>query len=227
MSFAYMQVEHDGVSDAVAVEEPLEIRVDGRPLDVTMRTPGHDEELALGFLYGEGLIDGPREAGPDRGLRGQHGRGRRTAGARPRRAALLHDLLVRGVRQGRARGGRGAQRAAARRAPRAPLAGRRPAQPARAAGVRAHRRAACHRPVHRRRRAAAHARGRRPPQRDGQGRRPRAARRARARSASGSCASAAGCRSSSCRRRRSPARRSWSASAPRARWRSRWPTTAA
>ena len=47
----------------MAVEEPLEIRVDGRPLAVTMRTPGHDEELALGFLYGEGLIDGPRDAG--------------------------------------------------------------------------------------------------------------------------------------------------------------------
>jgi len=48
----------------VAVEEPLEIRVDGRPLAVTMRTPGHDEELALGFLHGEGLIDAAREAGP-------------------------------------------------------------------------------------------------------------------------------------------------------------------
>ena len=57
-------VEHDGQVDEVAVEEPLEIRVDGRPLAVTMRTPGHDEELALGFLYGEGLIDEPREAGP-------------------------------------------------------------------------------------------------------------------------------------------------------------------
>src|SRR3712207_3123793 len=57
-------VEHDGREDAVAVEEPLEIRVDGEPLAVTMRTPGHDEELALGFLYGEGLIDGPRDAGP-------------------------------------------------------------------------------------------------------------------------------------------------------------------
>jgi FdhD protein len=57
-------VERDGVVDQVAVEEPLEIRVEGRPLAVTMRTPGHDEELALGFLYGEGLIDGPRDAGP-------------------------------------------------------------------------------------------------------------------------------------------------------------------
>ncbi len=57
-------VEHDGVVDRVAVEEPLEIRVDGEPLAVMMRTPGHDEELALGFLYGEGLIDGPRDVGP-------------------------------------------------------------------------------------------------------------------------------------------------------------------
>ena len=61
---ATRRVTHDGRSDEVAVEEPLEIRVDGEPLAVTMRTPGHDEELALGFLYGEGLIDGPREAGP-------------------------------------------------------------------------------------------------------------------------------------------------------------------
>jgi FdhD protein len=44
--------------DEVAVEEPLEIRVDGRPLAVAMRTPGEDEELAAGFLAGEGLIDG-------------------------------------------------------------------------------------------------------------------------------------------------------------------------
>jgi FdhD protein len=55
---------HDGREDVVAVEEPLEIRVAGAPLAVTMRTPGHDEELALGFLYTEGLIDGPRAAAP-------------------------------------------------------------------------------------------------------------------------------------------------------------------
>jgi FdhD protein len=59
----YKTMTHDGVEDAVAIEEPLEIRVDGAALAVTMRTPGHDEELALGFLYGEGLIDGPRDAG--------------------------------------------------------------------------------------------------------------------------------------------------------------------
>jgi FdhD protein len=45
------------VEDELAVEEPLEIRVDGEPLAVTMRTPGEDEELALGFLAGEGLIN--------------------------------------------------------------------------------------------------------------------------------------------------------------------------
>jgi FdhD protein len=56
-------VRHDGVRDEVAVEEPLEIRVDGVALTVTMRTPGHDEELALGFLYGEGLIDRAHAAG--------------------------------------------------------------------------------------------------------------------------------------------------------------------
>jgi len=64
----HRRVSHDGREDEVAVEEPLEIRVDGRALAVTMRTPGDDEELALGFLHGEGLIDGPRDAGPSEDL---------------------------------------------------------------------------------------------------------------------------------------------------------------
>jgi FdhD protein len=41
--------------DRLAVEDPLEIRVDGRPVAVTMRTPGNDEELALGFCLSEGI----------------------------------------------------------------------------------------------------------------------------------------------------------------------------
>jgi FdhD protein len=43
------------VSETLAVEEPLEIRIGGEPVAVTMRTPGHDEELALGFCVTEGL----------------------------------------------------------------------------------------------------------------------------------------------------------------------------
>src|SRR3954454_24496865 len=64
MSSLSTRIDHDGASDEVAREEPLEIRVDGRALAVTMRTPGGDEELALGFLCGEGLIDSPHRAGP-------------------------------------------------------------------------------------------------------------------------------------------------------------------
>src|SRR5438270_1048291 len=44
------------VEDQLAAEEPLEIRIAGSPLTVIMRTPGHDRELALGFLFGEGII---------------------------------------------------------------------------------------------------------------------------------------------------------------------------
>ncbi len=63
-------------ADAIAVEEPLEIRLlkegaaqandnnhgTGRPISITMRTPGNDSELALGFLYGEGMLHEPRDA---------------------------------------------------------------------------------------------------------------------------------------------------------------------
>jgi FdhD protein len=45
------------VDDDVAVEAPLEIRVGGKALTVVMRTPGHDEELARGFLYAESIVD--------------------------------------------------------------------------------------------------------------------------------------------------------------------------
>lgn len=58
-------------ADSIAVEEPLEIRLlkagsqdnggTGRPISITMRTPGNDPELALGFLYGEGLLREARD----------------------------------------------------------------------------------------------------------------------------------------------------------------------
>lgn len=46
------------LDDLLAVEEPLEIRLGGKPLVVAMRTPGHDVELAAGFLVSEGIIGG-------------------------------------------------------------------------------------------------------------------------------------------------------------------------
>lgn len=49
---------HSERADELAEEEPLEIRVRGRAISVTMRTPGHDEELAAGFLLSEGVIHG-------------------------------------------------------------------------------------------------------------------------------------------------------------------------
>jgi FdhD protein len=45
--------------DEVAEESPLEIRVRGHPVAVTMRTPGHDDELTRGFLASEGVIRSP------------------------------------------------------------------------------------------------------------------------------------------------------------------------
>jgi len=50
--------ERGDPTDRVAVEEPLEIRIEGTPLAITMRTPGHDLDLAAGFLFTEGVIDG-------------------------------------------------------------------------------------------------------------------------------------------------------------------------
>ena len=156
--------------DRVAVEEPLEIRIAGRPVAVTMRTPGHDEELALGFCLSEGL--------------------------RPREARLPDDLaantvevdapgfdparLQRSFYTSSSCGvcGKGALEAVAVEAPRVeselrlPLRARRgAARPAArgAGGVRRDRRPARDRSLLRGRRAAVRARGRRPAQRAGQG----------------------------------------------------------
>ena len=51
------------VSVALAIEEPLEIRLAGETLALTMRTPGNDRELALGFLYAEGIVRSLDEVG--------------------------------------------------------------------------------------------------------------------------------------------------------------------
>ena len=65
VSVTGVQEWHEGVlrpvEDYLVGEEPLEIRVGGEPLSVTMRTPGHDLELAAGFLFTEGLITGRQQ----------------------------------------------------------------------------------------------------------------------------------------------------------------------
>src|ERR1700741_5347404 len=47
---------YECVTDEVAIEEPLEIRIRGGAVATTMRTPGHDEELVAGFLLSEAII---------------------------------------------------------------------------------------------------------------------------------------------------------------------------
>ena len=59
--------------DALAVEEPLEIRLGGRRFTLTMRTPGHDEELAAGFLLAEGFVEAAAEIGEIRRVRDAKG----------------------------------------------------------------------------------------------------------------------------------------------------------
>jgi FdhD protein len=60
--------------DLLAVEEPLEIRLAGRRFTVTMRTPGHDEELVAGFLFTEGFVSAANEIGEIRRVRGSAGK---------------------------------------------------------------------------------------------------------------------------------------------------------
>src|SRR5580704_18392699 len=61
------------IDDALAVEEPLEIRLSGRRFTLTMRTPGNDEELVAGFLLAEGFIANAEELGEIRRVRDAKG----------------------------------------------------------------------------------------------------------------------------------------------------------
>ncbi len=121
----------DGVAtarpDSLAAEEPLEIRVAGRPLTVTMRTPGNDFDLARGFLVSEGVVAADSDIAAIRYCAGATADGGNTYnvldvlladGVRaPRRVAgaqFLHDVVVRLVRQGQPRGGAHHQQVARR-----------------------------------------------------------------------------------------------------------------
>jgi len=58
----------------LAAEEPLEIRLGGRHFTLTMRTPGHDEDLVAGFLFAEGFIAGSDDIEEIRPVRGPRGK---------------------------------------------------------------------------------------------------------------------------------------------------------
>jgi FdhD protein len=60
--------------EMLAVEEPLEIRLGGRRFTLTMRTPGHDEELVAGFLFAEGFVACAHELGEIRRVRDRAGK---------------------------------------------------------------------------------------------------------------------------------------------------------
>ncbi len=116
---ARRRVHHVTADDAVArpetlvVEEPLEIRVNGTAITVTMRTPGSDIELAQGFLLTEGVITRRDDVLTVRYCRGATEDGVNTYNVldvtlapgcrdarRGRHPQLLHHLVMRGMRQG-------------------------------------------------------------------------------------------------------------------------------
>jgi FdhD protein len=93
MSTTGVQEWRDGelrdTQDYLVGEEPLEIRVGDIPISVTMRTPGHDLELASGFLFTEGLISDPAQIGAVR-----HEAGAKQNGANRVRVDLVPSVVL-------------------------------------------------------------------------------------------------------------------------------------
>ena len=79
--------------DLIVVEEPLEIRLGGKPLVVTMRTPGDDEELAAGFLHAEGMIAGGADMASLRAVEGAREAASAGGAARIRTTAFAGDRV--------------------------------------------------------------------------------------------------------------------------------------
>ena len=112
-----LHVSEDGSrrrQDALAAEEPLELRVGGKALAVTMRTPGHDVELAHGFLLTEGVIGAPADVSTARYCDGVDDEGRNT-----------YNVLDVALAAGRRAAGRRAWSATSTPPPRAGCAARR------------------------------------------------------------------------------------------------------
>jgi len=83
------------VQDSLAAEEPLEIRVDGTPVAVTMRTPGHDVELAAGFLFTEGMISSREQIAAIKSNAAEQGAGRNVVDVELRDADFDREALRR------------------------------------------------------------------------------------------------------------------------------------
>ena len=128
-SVAVVRIPQGETTDVVAVEEPLEIRIAGKPVAVTMRTPGNDEELALGFALSEGLSPQGARLTDDLAANTIE---LDAPGFDPDRLAaqLLYVELVRRLRQGCPRSGRGRGPARRERPPRDRLVRLRAPRPA-------------------------------------------------------------------------------------------------